>query len=154
MISGDSNATRAIVNLLDHPAWREDLPRMVRGAIARQHRGHWNTTVANAWGALALRKFAGAFEAVAVTGTTSASLANVNRSAAWRANQQGDSLNLAWPANGSEKLTLRHDGSGKPWATVSSLAAIPLRAPLSSGFAIKRSVTAMIAKVKKMIASR
>ena len=143
MISGDSNATRAIVNLLDHPAWREDLPRMVRGAIARQHRGHWNTTVANAWGSLALRKFADAFEAVAVTGTTSASLANVNRSAAWRANQQGDSVSLAWPANGSDKLTLHHDGNGKPWVTVSSLAAIPLRAPLSSGFAIKRTVTAI-----------
>ena len=58
MISGDSNANRAILNLLDNPAWREDLPRMVKGAIQRQRRGHWNTTVANAWGAFALRKFA------------------------------------------------------------------------------------------------
>ncbi len=29
MISGDSNAARAVVNLLDNPAWREDVPRMV-----------------------------------------------------------------------------------------------------------------------------
>ena len=143
MISGDSNATRAIVNLLDNPAWREDLPRMVRGAIARQHRGHWNTTVANAWGALALHKFANAFESVAVTGTTSASLANINRSTTWQANKHGDSLNLLWPSSGGDKLSLRHDGAGKPWATVSSLAAIPLKAPLSSGFAIKRTVSAI-----------
>ena len=141
MISGDSNATRAITNLIEDPAWREDLPRMVKGAIARQHHGHWNTTVANAWGALALRKFAQVFEAVEVNGATSAILGGNNRSTTWQANTQGGTLNLPWPTSGGDKLTLRHDGSGKPWATVSSLAAIPLQAPLSSGFSIKRTVT-------------
>ena len=35
---------------------------MVRGAIGRQQFGHWNTTVANAWGVLAMAKFSAAFE--------------------------------------------------------------------------------------------
>ena len=143
MISGDSNANRAIVNVLDHPAWREDVPRMVKGAIQRQHGGHWNTTVANAWGALALRKFSAAFEVVSVAGTTSARIANDRRSLTWQPNKQGDTLSLPWPTTSTDTLSLRHDGTGKPWATVSSLAAIALPAPLNSGFTIKRTVTAI-----------
>ncbi len=143
MISGDSNANRAILNLLEHPAWREDLPRMVKGAIQRQRRGHWNTTVANAWGTLALRKFASAFEAVPVNGTTSAALAQNQRSTTWQTNTQSGTLNLPWPENGAGKLALKHQGAGKPWITVSSQAAVPLQAPLSSGFNIKRTVTAV-----------
>ena len=63
MVSPDVNANRALLAFMDNPRWREDLPRMVRGDVGRQQGGHWNTTVANAWGALALEKFAAAFEA-------------------------------------------------------------------------------------------
>lgn len=143
MISGDSNANRTILNLLDNPAWREDLPRMVKGAIQRHRRGHWNTTVANAWGALALRKFAQTFETAPVSGTTAASLAQNQRSATWQGDTQSAALNLPWPENGSNHLALSHHGNGKPWVTVSSQAAAPLKAPLMSGFNIKRTVTAI-----------
>ena len=70
MISTDSNAVRALLELLDRRAWREDVPRLVRGALGRQQRGHWNTTVANAWGVLAMEKFSAAFESTPVTGET------------------------------------------------------------------------------------
>jgi hypothetical protein len=33
---------------------------MVRGTLSRQKRGRWSTTVANAWGTVALARFAGA----------------------------------------------------------------------------------------------
>jgi uncharacterized protein YfaS (alpha-2-macroglobulin family) len=36
-----------------------------------------------------------------------------------------------------------HDGTGRPWITVQSRAAVPLRAPLASGYRIKRTVTAV-----------
>jgi uncharacterized protein YfaS (alpha-2-macroglobulin family) len=46
---------------------------------------------------------------------------------------------IAWPAaRGSVKLT--HNGPGAPWAIVQSRAALPLKAPISSGFAIKRTI--------------
>ena len=58
MISADSNAVRAAARPCStEPQWREDVPRLVRGALGRQQRGHWNTTVANAWGVLAMEKF-------------------------------------------------------------------------------------------------
>ena len=57
MVSPDVNAVRLVLLLLDAGAWRDDLPRLVRGALARQRRGAWGTTIANAWGALAVEKF-------------------------------------------------------------------------------------------------
>jgi hypothetical protein len=38
-------------------------------------------------------------------------------------------------------LTVDISGTGKPWATVQSLAAIPLKQPLSTGFNIKRTLS-------------
>ena len=57
MISADANANRLLLALNDVPAWSDDMPRLVRGALGRMQRGRWNTTVANAWGVLALEKF-------------------------------------------------------------------------------------------------
>ncbi len=75
MISGDVNAVRSILAVTDvfmkHPAlraaWEEDAGRLVRGTLARQRRGHWNTTTANAWGVLALERFSATFEAAPVS---------------------------------------------------------------------------------------
>ena len=67
MISGDSNATARCWPCSTSAQWRDDVPRLVRGALGRQQRGHWNTTVANAWGVLALEKFSAAFESTPVT---------------------------------------------------------------------------------------
>jgi uncharacterized protein YfaS (alpha-2-macroglobulin family) len=40
------------------------------------------------------------------------------------------------------------DGTGKPWATIQSLAAVPLKEPLSSGFKIIRTIVPVEQKVK------
>ena len=60
MISADSNANKLLVALNDAPAWKDDMPRLVRGAFGRMQRGHWNTTVANAWGTRRAREVLGA----------------------------------------------------------------------------------------------
>ncbi|MFC0576878.1 alpha-2-macroglobulin family protein [Paraburkholderia solisilvae] len=38
-------------------------------------------------------------------------------------------------------LTLTHDGAGKPWATLESLAAVALKAPFAAGYRITKTVT-------------
>jgi uncharacterized protein YfaS (alpha-2-macroglobulin family) len=45
-------------------------------------------------------------------------------------------------------LDLSMNGTGKPWATIQSLAAIPIKEPISSGFKIKRTLTPIEQKVK------
>jgi len=142
MISADVNAVRAVLALLDEPSWRDDLPRMVQGAVGRQQRGHWNTTVANAWGVLAMEKFGRAFEAVPVSGQTTARLAAASRVLDWQTSDKGGPLEFPWPSTRGS-LTVAHEGTGKPWATIQSRAAIPLRVPLSSGYKIRRTVTAV-----------
>ena len=141
MDSPDSNAARLILAVMDEPGWKEDLPRLVSGHLGRQKRGQWLTTTANAWSALALDKFAAAFERTPVAGVTRAGLAGAPPAGAvdWTATPAGGRVQVPWPATAGQ-LAVTHEGSGKPWVTVQSLAAIPLAAPLRLGYGITRSV--------------
>ena len=66
MTGPQTNTVRLVLLLLDHGLWRDDLPKVMTGAIAMQSRGAWATTPANAWGTLAVNKFARTFEATPV----------------------------------------------------------------------------------------
>ncbi|MBI4742643.1 MAG: hypothetical protein HY777_14080, partial [Betaproteobacteria bacterium] len=48
-----------------------------------------------------------------------------------------------WPAKTApgDKLQLAHEGSGKPWAAIQSLAAVPVREARANGFRVTREVT-------------
>jgi uncharacterized protein YfaS (alpha-2-macroglobulin family) len=140
MLSADVNANRALLEFLDNGQWREDIPRMVRGSLARQYEGHWGTTVANAWGVLAMEKFSAAFEKEAVSGVTSASLGREQQKLEWKADVKGGNMQLAWPP-GKESVDVRHEGTGKPWLTLQSMAAVPLKAPFSTGLKVSKTVT-------------
>jgi alpha-2-macroglobulin len=147
MISGDVNANRALLAVLDLPKWREDAPRMLRGSLGRQQRGHWNTTVANAWGVLAAEKFAEAFEQTSVAGTSRGALGQQQQAFEWGAAPGNPAWDFAWP-QAAARLSLAHDGGGKPWATIQSRAAIPLKQPLFAGYRISRSALAVDQKEK------
>ncbi len=139
MDSADANAARLILAVLDDPAWRDDLPRMVVGSLARQRNGAWLTTTANLWGSLALDKFSAKFESAKVAGRTSATLADRSGAIDWTKSADGGLVKLAWPA-GPGTLNVTQDGGGKPWLTVQSLAAVPLKAPIRAGYSVARSV--------------
>ena len=150
MDSPDANTARLILAVLDEPSWQDDLPRMVVGALGRQRGGAWLTTTANLWGSLALDKFAAKFESVKVEGRTSASISGVPGTAViadGSSQMQVGSARLAWPA-AAGTLTVAHEGAGKPWLTVQSLAAIPLKAPLRAGYGVARTVVAVEQKDK------
>ena len=147
MDSADANAARLILAVLDDPAWKDDLPRMVVGSLARQRAGAWLTTTANLWGSLALDKFSAKFESVKVAGRTNATLGDKTASIDWAKLADGGTMALAWPAQPGP-LNVAQDGPGKPWLTVQSLAAIPLKAPLRAGYSVTRSVNAVEQKDK------
>ena len=157
MASGDTNATRLILTMLDDPAWRDDLPKVLTGALQRQSRGHWGTTTANVWGSLALEKFAGKFESEKVAGVTKAALQQggnpgATQSYNWDGSGATGKMQLPWPVAGvtavpGDGLKLAHEGSGKPWATVQSLAAVVLKAPFSSGYRMTKTIVPVEQKV-------
>jgi hypothetical protein len=149
MDSADANSAKLILAVLDDPRWRSDMGRMVIGSLSRQRNGAWSTTTANLWGSLALEKFSAKFESAKITGTTTATVApsNATVSVDWAKDANGGLMKVPWPeAPGT--LSVAQTGTGKPWLTVQSLAAIPLKGPLSAGYAISRSVSAVEQKDK------
>ena len=140
MVSGDVNANRLLLAVLDNPAWKDDIGRLVRGSMGRQKKGRWDTTVANAWGTLAINKFSAKFESTPVTGASAVKLGNDTQALVWNGAAKVGPVLQAWP-KGMDTLGLAHSGTGKPWATVQSLAAIPLKAPVSSGYTIRKTIT-------------
>jgi len=142
MISADSNANRMLLAVLDEEQWREDVPRLVRGALGRQQSGRWNTTVANAWGVLAMEKFSAAFEATPVSGVTDISYAAKSTPVNWPTTEASITTALPWQ-EGTVPLAVTHQGEGAPWVMIRSTAALPLDKPFSSGFKINRTVSAI-----------
>ena len=144
MTSGDEMAIKALDAVLGKPGWSAEMPRMMVGVSARQLRGHWDTTPANAWGALVARRFAAKYPASAIAGTTHLALGTAV-------------FDLSWPRLApiapvqlpliDGPLTLSQSGGAGPWATVSVHAAVPLTAPLNAGYKLTRSLTVVSAKV-------
>jgi alpha-2-macroglobulin len=170
MQSGDVNTARLILAVMNEPAWRDDMPRLANGFISRQQRGAWLTTTANLWGGIALEKFSAVFEATPVAGNTRAAMGAGSAAVDWArveritaadpqgapnmaslfgapaspGNLRNNSMMLPWSKDGGkEALTVTHQGTGKPWLTIQSLAAVPLTAPFNAGYQIKKTMTAV-----------
>jgi uncharacterized protein YfaS (alpha-2-macroglobulin family) len=67
--------------------------------------------------------------------------------ATWSRQASGAATRLDWPTSAAT-LNVVQQGSGKPWLTVQSLAAIPLKAPLRAGYAVTRTLSAVERKDK------
>jgi hypothetical protein len=169
MTNGDVNTARLMLAVMDDPAWKDDMGRLANGFIARQQRGAWHTTTANLWGGLALEKFSAKFEATPVAGRTRATLAAASANVDWARRWSGSRPPMpaarrtrprclapppppAIPARqhdvaalgqaaAPQTLSVTHQGPGKPWLTLQSLAAVELKAPFNAGYQISRSVT-------------
>ncbi len=56
-------------------------------------------------------------------------------------NLRNNTMFLPWQLPTRETLTVTQNGSGKPWLTLQSVAAVQLKAPFAAGYAIKKTVT-------------
>lgn len=167
MTNGDVNTARLMLAVMDDPAWKDDMGRLANGFIGRQQGGAWLTTTANLWGGLALEKFSAKFEAVPVAGVTRAAMGTGSATIDWSkvdrvktsdaagaphqttwfgapaspGNLRHNTGVLPWSANGQDTLAVTHQGAGKPWLTLQSVAAVERKAPFSAGYAIKKTIT-------------
>ncbi|MBK6471513.1 MAG: alpha-2-macroglobulin [Betaproteobacteria bacterium] len=138
----DANAARLLLAAVDSAEWQAELPQILNGTLARQRRGAWSTTTANLWGVLALERFGAKFEATPVAGRSTLQWGATTRMQDWQAAPTGGTQSLPWPS-GSAPFTARHEGAGRPWLALQTLAAVPLQAPLAAGYRVSRSVTAV-----------
>jgi hypothetical protein len=168
MQNGDVNTARLMLSVMDDPAWKDDMGRLANGFISRQQGGAWHTTTANLWGGLALEKFSAKFEAVTVAGTTKASMSTGAASVEWSkverikttdaagapnqttwfgapaspGNFRNNSMFLPWSKTApKDTLNVAHQGPGKPWLTLQSVAAVQLKQPFNAGYQIKKTIT-------------
>ena len=144
--SRDQEAMGVFGVSINEPSWGQDVGRMARGVVARLRLGHWDTTMANAWGVTQLRRFSREFEKEKVTGETKVSAENISGLFSWQASPNGERKLLNWPKGsekGSVQVQFNHSGSGKPWIHFETISAIPLKAPLDMGYQISRKITAV-----------
>ena len=139
MTSADTNAVRALLTLMPEAGWKDRLPKLVTGALTRQQNGRWNTTTANAWGVLALQRYQQQFEAVKPSGKSYAVLGKDGRLIDWKAYPKGATAFLPLGTE-TTPLKLKHEGEGQPYVSVTTLAAVPLTAPLQRGYSVKREI--------------
>jgi hypothetical protein len=139
MVSDDEMALKALYAVIGRSGWQDEAPRMMIGAALRQRRGHWDTTPANSWGTLAVRRFAAAFPGMP-TGVTTVRVG-------------GESVARSWPSptpvllplpTAPSSLLLSHAGGAQPWAFVSVKAAVPLTQPSFSGYRISREASFLV----------
>lgn len=147
MGSPDVNAAKLILATRNLPDWQDDMPRVLTGLLARQSKGHWQTTTANLWGTLAVGAFSRQFENTPVAGSTSAALGGQNLSLNWPKDGVQSLGLLPWPAANKGVLNIKHTGSGEPWATVQASAAVVLKAPRYAGYSINKTITPVSQKV-------
>ncbi|MEX3934769.1 alpha-2-macroglobulin [Paraburkholderia phymatum] len=172
MTGTETNAARTALMFVETPAWKDEMPRLVAGLLALQKNGAWQTTTANLWGSIAVQRFSQAFESAPVTGQTKLQLGATDKVISW-SQPASAAMNdasatavtktavmkptdvrsqlLPWPLgarNAPVPLTLTHDGNGKPWATIESLAAVALKAPFTAGYRITKTVTPIDPAVK------
>lgn len=143
MSSADLNAVRLLHVLLEAKVWGEDIPRIARGALARQRAGAWDLTTANAWGILAFERFSAQFEKSPVSGDTVVTLGDSERRAAWRKAQSPEPIELEWPATLTD-LTVKQQGTGTPWVTIENRAAIPLTEPVAQGYRVTKTLEPVV----------
>jgi len=151
MQGGDVNAAKLLALASELPTWKDDVPQLVTGLLGRQTRGAWMTTTANAWGMLAIKRYAQIYEKTPVAGTARATLGDATRTFDWSKAKQTEgvasgAVDLPWPATAAGNpalgaLQVEQQGTGRPWATVRALAAVPLREPVSAGYRVRRTVT-------------
>ncbi|MEO7385238.1 MAG: MG2 domain-containing protein, partial [Novosphingobium sp.] len=145
MTSTDEMAVLALDAVIGKPGWSAEVPRMMVGVAARQQRGHWDTTPANAWGVIVSRRFNAAFPASAVAGTTHVRLGGGAFDVQWP--RKGVAVPLHLPLMAGQMAMTQVGGAG-PWATVTVHAAVPLTAPLMQGYRLSRSVSVVSAREK------
>jgi uncharacterized protein YfaS (alpha-2-macroglobulin family) len=140
--SKDQEANLFLLDAVKDPNFKEDVGRIARGTVTRLRKGIWDTTMSMAWGITALKKFSEKYENVPLTGKTDITLAETLKSVEWTTQKNHENVLINWPKDNSSesKVNFKMQGTGKPWITLQTKSAIPLKAPLDLGYIITKKI--------------
>jgi uncharacterized protein YfaS (alpha-2-macroglobulin family) len=147
MAGPEANQAKLVLTALDQASWRDDTPKLLAGLLGMQRNGAWRTTTGNLLGSLATQKFSRRYEKEPVSGQLRVQLTpdGAPQVFDWATAPSGSlpqsqDVLLDWKGNQGGDLSVTQHGSGRPWVTVRSLAAVPVSAPVAAGYALERRI--------------
>jgi uncharacterized protein YfaS (alpha-2-macroglobulin family) len=145
--TSDQESALYLLSALKDANFSQDIGKIARGLVARMKKGILDSTTANAWAITSFSKFSKKFESVPVTGLTEVKLGDAVKDADWAKNKLSNKLFFNWPLERKiEAVTTTQKGTGKPWVTIKTRSAIPLKAPLDLGYLITKKITPVTVK--------
>jgi uncharacterized protein YfaS (alpha-2-macroglobulin family) len=148
--SPDQEAIRFLGLAIEDASWGLDVGRVAKGVVSRLRFGHWDTTMANAWGVTYFERFSDVFESEKIEGHTKAFTNHTQVVWDWKSLPEGGKKFLTWPEGSDKKqvmLKIEHQGSGKPWVYLETLSAVPLKKPLHMGYRVSHRISKVVQKV-------
>ncbi len=140
MYSDEVTSIKFLLLALEVPQLASHLDSLARGAVSRQHNGHWGSTQANVWGSLALDKYAQHLLGKnALGGRTLVRLGKESRELDWSKTPLGDSFKLPL-AVGENTLLLEHRGGGIPFVQTLGTAFAPLKKAVGAQASVSKTI--------------
>lgn len=121
--------------------WKQDVPKLIKSSLDRQVKGSWQITSANAWGSLAMNRYAKNFEKNKVSGMLSAQWEEQSKKWNWSQGTGELIFHQGKTAPAQSEMKLHQQGDGVAYASVYSVAAIPILQPVNSGFKVEKSIS-------------
>lgn len=144
MGSDDQDFARLLSYTLDTPSYSADMGRLAISFTSRMKDGRFANTLANSYGYLSLKKFAAIQEKDKLSGSTNVSLLEMKRLTDWKS-QPKESYSIEFPMNQANDgdLKLDHQGTGKPWVSISTWSAVPLKKDWDNGMRVRKTIKAL-----------
>ncbi len=135
--SRDTASARFLNSILNDGTWKEETPKLLRGFLNNSKTGRFDLTTANAFAALAFRKYRETYESNSVSGIVKTNLASKEKEFDWK-NKEG-TLSYEFP-KGESQLEITQDGQGEPYAYVKTISALPLKKSIDSGLRVEKEI--------------
>ncbi|MCG6141288.1 alpha-2-macroglobulin family protein [Leptospira mtsangambouensis] len=134
--SRDYTMAKLLLWSFSEPSYKKDMPRLIKAFVKMQKKGSYDTTLGNAYSILVFDRVSKLLESEKVTGG--------------KLNIQSSKESFSLEPNGKqtvsqsigtnpESVSVSYDGKGKPWVEWSVKSILPLKAPISSGYRLKRT---------------
>lgn len=149
MGSSDLDNSLFMIYAASEKDYKNDIPKLIYAYSNSLKKGRLDTTLANSFGYLALKKLARIYENEKIQGKTSIQFGSQLRNIQWDENSQKQVTHestIPFVNKKQENLKFQHEGMGAPWVFVSTEAKYPLNQPIMNGVMIEKTIKPVLKK--------
>ncbi|TGK91288.1 peptidase [Leptospira brenneri] len=134
--SRDYTMAKLLLWAFSEPSYKKDMPRLIKAFVKMQKKGSYDTTLGNAYSILVFDRVGKLLESEKVSGGK-LKIQSLKESLSLEPN--GKQTVSQTIGTTPESVSVSYDGKGKPWVEWSVKSILPLKAPISSGYRLKRT---------------